>query len=127
MPTTIGELNEGSLHRSLKSWYAGWLRAQQQAVDEEVPLGNHVIDLVAGNQLIEIQTGSFGALRSKLAQLLPDHPVRVLVPIAVETLLLGERDGKHTRRRSPRRGNLYDVLDALVSLADLSPRAELSA
>ena len=125
----IGQLNEGSLHRAVKHWYAEWLLSQQLPVQEEVPLGRHVIDLVAGDQLIEIQTGSFGALRSKLEQLLPDHPVRVLVPIAVETLLVGERDGKRTRRRSPKRGNLYDVLDAFVSLPTLlaEPNFQLEA
>jgi hypothetical protein len=107
----IGELNEGSLHAALKQHYA------RPGDALEVPLGGFVIDIVRGlgtpdEQLIEIQTGSFGAMGRKLDHLLDGRRMLIVHPIAVRTVL--ERDGR--RRTSPVKGRLHDVLDELVSL-----------
>ena len=40
-----------------------------------------VIDLVRGEQLIEIQTRSFASMRRKLGRLLETHPIRLVHPI----------------------------------------------
>ncbi|MEM1434717.1 MAG: hypothetical protein AAGG11_11720 [Pseudomonadota bacterium] len=114
----IGTLNESSLHSMLKRWYCERLREQAPGVviRTEVPRDGYVIDIVAGDELIELQTANLGKLRPKLDCLLPDASVRVLYPIAVERVLVGARTGAAKRRRSPQRGQLIDVLDELVSL-----------
>lgn len=102
----IGTLNEWDLHAQVKEWLA------QPGDQFEVPLKGYVIDLVRGEQLIEIQTANFGRLSTKLSRLLPEHPVTVVYPIAAERWIM--KQGK--RRKSPKRGTLYDVFDELVAL-----------
>src|SRR5262245_41716920 len=65
----IGVLNESPLHAALKQWYARPGDLLETAVD------GFVVDIVRGDVLIEIQTGHFAAIRSKLASLLQSHPV----------------------------------------------------
>ena len=61
----IGTLNEKSLHAALKEWYA--LPGDRF----EVAVDGFVADIVRGEQLIEIQTRSFPAMKRKLRRLLP--------------------------------------------------------
>jgi hypothetical protein len=89
----------------------------------EVDLDGFVIDIRRGDLLIEIQTGSFGALGRKLDRLLGDHRVLLVHPIAVVTYL--QRPGARPRR-SPRRGSLWSVLDELVSIPTLLDHPNLS-
>jgi len=113
-PSEIGTLNEGSLHASIKELLA------QPGDRFEVPLSGFVVDIVRptadGDELIEIQTGSFGALGKKLDRLLGDHQIRIVHPIAIETWITGT--GKRPRR-SPRRGSILDVFAELTSLPTL--------
>jgi hypothetical protein len=106
----IGTLNEGSLHRGLKDWLA------EPGDRFEVPLAGFVVDLVRGDLLIEIQTGSLGALGPKLDHLLDHHRIRVVHPIVVTRWL---QVGEAKPRRSPVRGGVWNVFDALVSLPTL--------
>jgi endonuclease III-like uncharacterized protein len=72
----IGLLNEKQLHASLKQWYA---RPGDQF---EVAVGRFVIDIVRGDLFIEIQTGNFASVKSKLTNLADSHQVRLIYPIA---------------------------------------------
>ena len=54
--TSIGELNERSLHRALKARYAVTGSAIEHAID------GYVADVVIGNRIIEVHTGSFSPL-----------------------------------------------------------------
>jgi len=54
----IGTLNEGALHAQLKDWYRRRGDRVEQLVD------GFVVDLVRGELLVEIQTGSFAPLRA---------------------------------------------------------------
>ena len=119
----IGTLNEGSLHAALKTRYA------RTGDVFEVPLEGFVIDIVRGAEtpdelLIEIQTGAFGSMGSKLDRLLTDHRMLLVHPIAVQTIL-ERRDTKP--RRSPKRGSIYSLFDELVSIPTLldHPNLEL--
>ncbi len=106
----IGTLNERSLHRALKDWLA-------EPDDRfEVPLEGFVIDVVRGDLLIEIQTGSIGAMGRKLDRLLDDHDVRIVVPVAAVRWL--EQPGKK-RRRSPKKAGIWNLFDELVSIPTL--------
>lgn len=119
---SIGTLAEKSLHAGIKAWYG---RADDQF---EVPLDGYVIDILRGNQLIEIQTGNFTALKSKLGRLLEKHPVKLLYPVAVEKWIVRETADAHplSRRKSPKRGRTLDIFHELVRIPHLLPHPNLS-
>jgi hypothetical protein len=115
-PQGIGERNEKSLHAALKQWYAQPGDRFEERVD------GFIVDLRRGDWCIEIQTSSLHAIKRKLQTLLEHHRVRLVYPIAREKWIvhLAGRSGKVTgRRKSPRRGQLLDLFDELVSIADL--------
>lgn len=119
----IGTLNEGSLHASLKRIYA------EPGDQFEVPMEGFVIDIVraAGQRnelLIEIQTGSFGAMGNKMDRLLTERKMLLVHPIAVRSTL--HKPGARPRK-SPKQGNVYSVFDELVSIPTLldHPNLEL--
>ena len=112
----IGVLQESSLHAAIKKHIA----RPGDRLEERV--GTHVIDIVRGRSLIEVQTGSFAKLRPKLTALLAEHPVTVIYPVAAEKWLVyvDERRAELSRRRSPRRGRLTDVVRELSSIASFA-------
>ncbi len=119
----IGTLNEGSLHASLKERYA------RPGDAFEVPIEGFVIDIVraegeSDELLIEIQTGSFGAMGNKLDRLLTERRMLLVYPIAVESVL--HKPGSRPRR-SPKRGSIYSLFDELVSIPTMldHPNLEL--
>jgi hypothetical protein len=115
-PTDIGLLNERPLHAALKEWY-------QQPDDRlEVPVDGYVIDIMRGDLLIEIQTGSYSPMKKKLIDLTARHPVRLVCPITAEKWIVKRprrEKGAVKRRKSPRRGNILDVFTELVSFPEL--------
>ncbi|MCY4581316.1 MAG: hypothetical protein OXE50_00730 [Chloroflexi bacterium] len=121
--TTIGELNERSLHRALKERYA------VEGSETERVIDGFVTDVVAGGRIVEIQTGGFGPLRNKLTRLLDAHPVTLVHPVARDRYLVKvSNDPKQppTRRRSPRHGTIFDVFSALVSIPVLLAHPNLT-
>ena len=121
-PTTevvphIGTLNEGSLHATLKHHYS------EPGDEFEVPLEGFVIDIRRPDQLIEIQTGSFGAMGRKLDRLLEEHRMLLVYPIAVESYLQ-RPDAKP--RKSPKKASLYSLFDELVSIPTLVDHPNLT-
>ena len=109
----IGLLNEKPLHASLKQWYA------RPGDRFEVAVDGFVIDIVRNDLLIEIQTGSFSAIKSKLANLARSHRVRLVYPIVQEKLIVRlATDGRRgaVRRKSPKRGRLEDLFWEMVNI-----------
>jgi hypothetical protein len=108
-------LGEKPLHAALKRWYA------EPGDRIEVPVQGYVIDLVRDDLLIEIQTRNFSAMSRKLAALVENHPVRIVHPVAVERWIVKVgADGAETgRRKSPKRGSVYDLFAELVSFPEL--------
>lgn len=116
MSSSIGTLNEGPLHAALKDWYT------QPGDRAEVPVDGYVIDLVRGDQLIEIQTASVAAIKAKLLDLAPRHPLRLVYPLAAEKWIVKlDADGKipASRRKSPKRGALVEIFAEMVSFPHL--------
>ena len=112
----IGLLNEKALHASLKQWYA------RPGDRLEVPVDGFVIDIVRDDLLIEIQTGNFSSIKSKLTDLARCHRVRLIYPIVQEKWIVrsAPRNGKGTtRRKSPKRGRIEDLFWELVSIPQL--------
>jgi hypothetical protein len=119
--TGIGTLRERSLHARLKRLYA----EPGDRVEEKV--GEYWVDIRRGEEVIEIQTGNFGGMKRKVAALLESRPVRVVHPVAAEkwiTRLSADGATVVARRKSPKRGTVYDLFDELVSFPHffLNPR-----
>ena len=109
----IGVLNEKPLHASLKDWYS------QPGDQIEVPVEGFVVDIVRDDQLLEIQTANFAAMKSKLRALLPEHKLRIIYPIATEKWIVKsprKKSERVSRRKSPKKGQLADVFSELVSI-----------
>lgn len=114
---------ETSLHRDLKALYAG------RGARFEVALGRYRIDVVSGDQLVEIQHGSLAAIRDKVRKLLAEHRVLVVKPIVVKKRLVkrAAKGGRVTdRRTSPKRGKILDLFDDLVYFTRVFPHERLS-
>ena len=114
--TDIGLLNEKPLHAALKEWYAH----EEDAFEVEVD--GYVIDVVSAAHLVEIQTGPCAPLKTKLRTLVPQHAMRLVIPIAREKWLVKlpkEPGGKVRRRKSPKRGRVEELFKELVSFPDL--------
>jgi hypothetical protein len=115
-PALIGTLSERSLHAHLKRMYA----QSGDCVEEKV--GGYWVDIRRGEDVIEIQTGSFASMKKKLAKLLEERSVRIVHPVAVEkwiTRIGPDGESFLSRRKSPKRGSLYDLFDELVSFPQL--------
>ncbi len=120
--SNVGTLSEGPLHASLKRWYA------EPGDRIEEPVEGFVVDIVRGDLLIEIQTGSFSSMKRKLTSLLDDHAVRLVHPIAAEKWIvkLDDRGEVLSRRRSPKRGEVVDIFGELVAFPDLIAHRNLT-
>ena len=92
-------------------------------------MGRFVIDIVrADGELVEVQTGGFGALGAKLDALLDEHRIRVVYPVAAERRIVrvdehGEVLGS---RRSPKRATAVAVFDKLVAFPSLLTHPNLT-
>jgi len=120
--SSIGTLSEGSLHAALKQWYG------RDGDLFEQPVDGYVVDIVRGDQLIEVQTGNFTAIRPKLGRLLENRPVHVLYPVAQQKWIVRQTalGDPLSRRKSPRRGQVWDVFHELVRIPHLLTHPHLS-
>lgn len=112
----IGLLNEKPLHASLKEWYA------QPGDQFEVTIDGFVIDIVRDDLLLEIQTGNFASIKSKLIKLVPAHRIRLIYPIAREKWIVKQakdNNGGMIRRKSPKRGRVEELFWEMVSFPHL--------
>jgi len=119
----IGVMREGPLHAAVKELLA------EPGDRLEVPVGRFVIDLVrADGELVEVQTGGFGALGRKLDALLDDHRVRIVHPVAAERRIVrvDEHGEVLAARRSPKRATAVEVFDKLVAFPALLTHPHLT-
>ena len=113
---------ETTLHRQLKAHYA----ADDAQVEQRI--GRYRIDVIDGDELIEIQLGSLSAIRDKIASLVKQHRVRVIKPIvATKFLVKHDRAGGKvvSRRRSPKQGVVLDLFEELVHFTRVFPHPRL--
>ena len=103
----IGTLNEKALHASLKEWVA------QPGDQFEVKVDGFFIDIVQGDLLIEIQTGSFASIKAKLKKLLRSHRVHLVYPVAPDGT------SQISTRKSPKRGRVEELFGEMVSFPQL--------
>jgi hypothetical protein len=113
---------ETTLHRQLKAHYA------HDGAQLEQRIGRYRIDVIDGDELIEIQLGSLSAIRDKIAALVREHQVRIVKPIvACKHLVKQKRAGGQvvSRRRSPKQGTVLDVFEELVHFTRVYPHPRL--
>jgi hypothetical protein len=119
----IGTLNEGPLHAALKAYYA------RPGDRFEVRVDGFIVDIVRGDLLVEIQTGSFSTVKRKLVALTACHPVRLVYPVAREkwiVKLASDGQSRLSRRKSPKRGAFEHAFGELVSLPRLLSKPDFS-
>lgn len=119
----IGTLSEKTVHAVLKNYY------QPDVSCQEVPVERMVADIFTGKEILEIQTRNFFSLKKKLSIFLSLYPVTIIYPlprqkwviwIDPETGELGEK------RKSPKKGNLYDAFKELVRIREFLEHENLS-
>jgi hypothetical protein len=116
-------MREGPLHAAVKDALA------QPGDRLEVAVGRFVIDLLrADGELVEVQTGGFGALGPKLDALLDEHRVRIVHPVAAERRIVRiDEHGEVTSvRHSPKRATALDLFDKLVAFPSLLTHPNLT-
>jgi hypothetical protein len=114
---------ESTLHRQLKELYA------DDASEIEVRHGRYRIDVVSGDELIEIQQSSLSAIRNKVRTLLDEHLVVVVKPVVRRRLLVKykRQGGRETERRySPKRGSMLDLFAELIYFIGVFPHERLA-
>jgi hypothetical protein len=113
---------ESTLHRQLKRLYA-------PSDDEtEVVVDGYRIDAIADDRLIEIQAASLSSLVPKLKQLLKNHPLTVVKPLAAKKYIVKRKkpEGKIlSQRYSPKKETLLQLFEELVHFKDLYPHENL--
>ena len=112
----VGTLGEKTLHACLKRYFEPDVRCH------ETKLGRYVADVVNASGIVEIQTRGFHRLRGKLEAFLAEGPVTVAYPVAEEKWLcwVDVETGEVTKRRkSPKRGQAFEVLPELYGILPL--------
>ena len=113
---------ETSLHQRMKRNYA----TDESQLEQRV--GRFIIDVIQGDELIEIQFSSLSAINRKIETLVKEHRVRVVKPlVAQKQLIRCAGKGQHvvSRRKSPKRGQILDLFDELVYFTRVFPHPNL--
>ena len=110
----IGMQKEKTLHAIFKNY------EDSDADHQEIPVvGNYIADIFNGSEIIEIQNGNFGKMRDKLRVCLQQYPVRIVYPIPHYkwiTWIDPVTGEQRNRRRSPRKGTIYDAVPELFKI-----------
>lgn len=118
----IGTKNESALHAAIKNWYA------LPEDEPEAKEGRYIIDIKREGLLIEIQTKNFSAIGKKLRALTKKHKVRLIYPVSTEKWIIKtDPEGNLiSRKKSPKKGSVYDIFNELIRIPDLVDEANLS-
>ena len=118
-------LNESKLHNSLKLLYQELYEGQT-----EVEQDGHIYDIVTkkGN-IIEIQTKNLAKLLPKILDTIEKgHNVKLVHPIPLVTRIeLQDQEGNIiSKRKSPKKGNIYDLFRELTGIYPLMTNPHFS-
>lgn len=121
----IGMQKERTVHSVLKFYL------EPDEDQHEIPVGSFIADIYheVPEEVIEIQTGSFGPLRRKLDAFLPELPVTIVYPIPWHKWVFwsdpetGEVSPGH---KSPKTGQLYAILPELYRISGFLNHPRLS-
>jgi hypothetical protein len=82
----------------------------------------YIVDILRGDLIIEIQTGSFSKIARKMRDLVTRHRVRLVYPVPRDRWIVKlpqAPDDPVTRRKSPNHLGAIDVFRELVSFPEL--------
>ena len=120
----IGTLNEHTLHGVLKNLF------EPETTKQEIKIGRYIADIADGNQITEIQTRDFSKFRKKLECFLDmGKEVCVVYPVSFIKWLIwiDEESGECSKKRkSPKPGTPYTILQELYKIKYLLTRPKLS-
>ncbi len=118
-------LNESKLHHSLKVLYQELYEG-----DTEVEQDGHVYDIVTKNgNIIEIQTKNLSKLLPKILDTIEKgHNVKLVHPLPLSTSieLKNEEGNIISKRKSPKKGSIYDIFRELTSIYPLMTNPHFS-
>lgn len=113
--TKINTYNESSLHNTLKIFYA-----EQTDGKTEVEMDGHIYDILCkNNDVIEIQTKNLSKLAGKISDSIEKgHNVTLVYPLVYRSrIILTDENGELiSKRLSPKKGNIYDIIKELTGL-----------
>ncbi len=115
---TIGQLREKKLHSVLKYYFCSDSRFH------EIRIGRYVADILVGDDIIEIQTSSFYSMKKKLDYYLslPNiDNITIVYPVAYNkwvSWITPDTGEISNKRKSPKKGSIYDILPELYSIKD---------
>lgn len=113
----IGTLGEKTLHATLKIF------VEPSSEYHEKKIGDYYADIERDGHIIEIQTRAFDRLRKKLAFFLDNgYSVTVVYPVpAVKWISWIDREQGEVgeKRRSPKKGTVYDIVSELYKIRPL--------
>lgn len=115
---SFSTLNESSLHKSLKILYQEIYEGET-----EVEQDGHIYDIVTKNgNIIEIQTKNLAKLLPKILDTIEKgHNVKLVHPLPLITRIeLQDENGKIiSKRKSPKKGSIYDIFRELTGIYPL--------
>lgn len=113
----INTFNEKSLHKTIKK-----IIALESEGKTEVPVASFICDVVGkDNHIYEIQTKNLGKIKNKVEILLKTHTVTVIYPLCINTFIetYSEDNQLISKRKSPKKRNIYSVFDELMGIYNL--------
>lgn len=119
----FGSQKEKTVHSFLKSFYSG------NPDYEEVMSDGFICDVLKEDNVIEIQSKYFYRLREKLLVLLEKYKVMIVFPVAHQKTLewISPVTGEIvSRKKSPKKGDIYDFLPEAYGIRDLLKHPNLS-
>lgn len=118
----IGTLRERSLHAALKDW------AACPGDELEIALDGYVIDILRGDQIIEIQTGNFTHIKDKLKVLLEHYKVLLIYPLAQAKWIVRQNANGEIvgRRKSPKRARVEELFSQAIRMPELFAHPNLT-
>ncbi len=113
----IGTYKEKRLHQILKKFI------EDDEACHEIPIGVYVADILRGNEIIEVQTGSFYPMKEKLRYYLEETQFSVNIvrplPYIKWCLWIDPESGEiKSRKRSPKKTLPRDVMRDWLYLCD---------
>lgn len=115
--TRIGNLQEKTLHKALKDLYG-------EEQNQEIKIGPYYVDVLNGNDIIEIQTKQFNRLREKLTYLisLNQYNINIVFPVFNSKIIywINEETGEISKgNKSPKKLKIPQVFYELYKIKSL--------
>lgn len=113
----IGTYKEKRLHQILKKFI------EDDEACHEIPIGAYVADILRGDEIVEVQTGSFYPMREKIRYYLEETEFSVNIvrplPYIKWCLWIDPESGEITsRKKSPKKTLPKDIMRDLLFLCD---------